>query len=108
MIDQAPTLHEPRFLRFTFGALWRAVVIISFVSIIGRTLDGPTPREIVAVPLVVAAWTFGIFILDRWVVRGDQTSGGCCSRSRQFGRTSAPTAPHFVQTMRGPNKGTRI
>jgi hypothetical protein len=72
MTDHAPTLYEPRFLRFTFGALWRAVVIISFVWIIGGTLDGATPQEIIAVPLVVAAWAFGIFILDRWVVRGDQ------------------------------------
>jgi hypothetical protein len=72
MTDQAPTLHEPRFLRFTFGALWRAVVIISFVWIIGGTLDGATLQEIVAVPLVVAAWAFGMFFLDRWVVTGDQ------------------------------------
>jgi hypothetical protein len=28
------------------------------------------------------------------------------SRSRQFGRTSAPTIPHFVHTIRGPNDGT--
>jgi hypothetical protein len=67
MTDHAPTLHEPRFLRFTFGALWRAVVIISFVWIIGGTLDGANPQEIIAVPLVVAAWAF-----DRWVLRGDQ------------------------------------
>jgi len=72
MTDQAPTLHEPRFLRFTFGALWRAVVIISLVWIIGGTLDGATLQEIVAVPLVVAAWAFGMFFLDRWVVTGDQ------------------------------------
>jgi hypothetical protein len=72
MTDHAPTLHEPRFLRFTFDALWRVVVIISFVWIIGGTLDGANPQEIVAVPLVVAAWAFGIFILDRWVVTGDQ------------------------------------
>jgi hypothetical protein len=26
--------------------------------------------------------------------------------SRQFGRASAPTIPHFVQTIRGPNTGT--
>jgi hypothetical protein len=25
-------------------------------------------------------------------------------RSRQFGRTSAPTVPHFVQTMRDPKR----
>jgi hypothetical protein len=72
MTDHAPTLHEPRFLRFTFGALWRAVVIISFVWIIGGTLDGANPQEITAVPLVVATWAYGIFILDRWVATGDQ------------------------------------
>jgi hypothetical protein len=57
MIDHAPTLHERLAL---FG---RAVVIISFVWIIGGTLDGADPQEIIAVPLVVAAWAFGIFIL---------------------------------------------
>jgi hypothetical protein len=61
MTDHAPTLYEPRFLRFTFGALGRAVVIISFVF--GGTLDGATPQEIVAVPLVGATWAFGIFFL---------------------------------------------
>jgi hypothetical protein len=30
------------------------------------------------------------------------------SRSGQFGRTSAPTAPHLVQTIRDPNDGTSI
>jgi hypothetical protein len=44
MSDQEPTLH------------WRAVVIISFVWMVGGILDGATPQEIVAVPLVVAAW----------------------------------------------------
>ena len=63
MTDHAPTLYEPRFLRFTFGTLGRAVVIISFVWIIGGTLDGATPQEIVTVPLVVATWAFGIFFL---------------------------------------------
>jgi hypothetical protein len=28
-------------------------------------------------------------------------------RSCQFDRTSAPTVPHFVQTMRGPKRGHR-
>jgi hypothetical protein len=28
------------------------------------------------------------------------------SRSRQFGRTSAPMVPHFVHTILGPNDGT--
>jgi hypothetical protein len=73
MTDQAPTLHQPRFLRFTFGALWRAVVIISFVWVIGGTLDRAAPQEIIAVPLVVGMWAFGTFILDCWVVRGNQT-----------------------------------
>jgi hypothetical protein len=72
MTDHAPALHEPRFWRFTFGTLCRAVVIISFVWIIGGTLDGANPQEIIAVPLVVATWAFGIFILDRWVATGDQ------------------------------------
>jgi hypothetical protein len=72
MTHHAPTLRGPGFLRFTFGALWRAVVIVSLVWIIGGTLDAATPEEILAVPLVVAAWAFGIFILDRWVVKASR------------------------------------
>jgi hypothetical protein len=30
------------------------------------------------------------------------------SRSRQFGRTSAPTVPHLVQAICDPNDGTSI
>jgi|HubBroStandDraft_6_1064221.scaffolds.fasta_scaffold681470_2 hypothetical protein len=33
-------------------------------------------------------------------------AGGLRRRSCQFGRTSAPIAPHLVHTMRGPNEGT--
>jgi hypothetical protein len=46
------------------------------------------------------------FFLDRWVVTGDQNQRGSLLRSRQFGRTSAPTIPHFVHTIGGPKDGT--
>jgi hypothetical protein len=71
MTDDAPSLHEPRFLRF--GTLWRVVAIMSFVWAVGGRLDGADLQELIAVPLVMAAWASGIFILDRWVVRDDQT-----------------------------------
>jgi hypothetical protein len=29
----------------------------------------------------------------------------CCPGARQYGRASAPTIPHLVHTMRGPNIG---
>jgi hypothetical protein len=72
MTDPAPSLHEPHSLSFTFGALWRVLVILSLVWAVGGTLDGAALRELIAVPLVMAAWAFGVFILDRWVVKADQ------------------------------------
>jgi hypothetical protein len=70
MTDDAPPLYEPRSLRFTFSAIWRAVVIFSLVWAVGGSLDGADLQELVAVPLVMAAWALGFFILDRWVVKG--------------------------------------
>jgi hypothetical protein len=70
-------------------------------------LDGADLQELIAVPLVIAAWASGIFILDRWVVKDDQTQRELplWSHSCQFGRTSAPVVRHLVHTMRGPNDG---
>jgi hypothetical protein len=70
--DDAPPLDEPHRLRFTFGALWRVVVILSLVWAVGGSLDGADLEELIAVPLVMAAWALGVFILDRWVVKADQ------------------------------------
>jgi hypothetical protein len=70
MTDHAPSLHEP--FRFTFGALWRVVIIVSLVWAVGGSLDGANLDELIAVPLVVAAWALGVFILDRWVAKADQ------------------------------------
>jgi hypothetical protein len=72
MTDQAPSLHEPHSLRFTFGALWRVVAILSLVWAVGGSLDGADLEELIAVPLVMAAWALGVFVLDRWVVKADQ------------------------------------
>jgi hypothetical protein len=72
MTDYAPSLQEPHSLSFTFGALWRAVVVLSLVWAVGGSLDGADLEELIAVPLVMAAWALGVFILDRWVVKVDQ------------------------------------
>jgi hypothetical protein len=69
MTDHAPSLRE---LRFTFGAFWRVVVILSLVWAVGGSLDGADLEELIAVPLVMAVWALGVFILDRWVVKADQ------------------------------------
>jgi hypothetical protein len=69
MTDYAPS---PRELRFTFGAFWRVVVILSLVWAVGGSLDGADLEELIAVPLVMAVWALGVFILDRWVVKAVQ------------------------------------
>jgi hypothetical protein len=71
-MTDAPALYEPRYLRFTFGAIWRVVVILSLIWAVGGSLDGADLQELIAVPLVMAAWAFGVFILDRWIVKADQ------------------------------------
>jgi hypothetical protein len=70
MTDHAP--HEPHSLRFTFGALWRVVAILSLVWAVGGSLGGADLEELIAVPLVMAALALGVFVLDRWVVKADQ------------------------------------
>jgi hypothetical protein len=59
-------------LRWTFGALWRVVAIVSLVWAVGGSFDGADLDELIAVPIVMAAWALGVFILDRWVVKADQ------------------------------------
>jgi hypothetical protein len=66
MADHAPYPYDRRPL--TFGALWRTVVIASLAWVVGGSLDGADLHELIAVPLVMAAWVFGIFILDHWVM----------------------------------------
>jgi hypothetical protein len=60
-----PGLREPR---WTFGSICRVVVIVSLAWVVGGSYDGADLKELIAVPLVVAAWACGIFILDRWVM----------------------------------------
>jgi hypothetical protein len=54
----------------TSGALWRAGILASIVWAIGEALDGGTPSEILAVPVIVAAWISVVVFLDRWVRTG--------------------------------------
>ena len=68
MTDHAPSLHEPHSLRFTFDALWRMLVIVSLALVVAGSFDGGDLKELIVVPLVVAAWVCGIYILDRWVM----------------------------------------
>src|SRR5262249_9912700 len=48
-------------------------------------------------------WGFGDGLRSRQCLPVRLSGSGCSS---QFGRTSAPTVPHLVHTMRGPNDGT--
>jgi hypothetical protein len=66
MTDDVPDPYDRRPL--TFGALWRTLAIVTLAWVVGGSLDGADLKELIAVPLVVAAWAFGIFILDRWVM----------------------------------------
>jgi hypothetical protein len=54
----------------TCGALWRAGILASIVWAIGEALDGGTPSEILAVPVIVSAWISAVVFLDRWVRTG--------------------------------------
>jgi hypothetical protein len=65
MSDHAPDPYDRRSL--TFGALWRTVVIVLLAWVVGGRLDGAGLKVLIAVPLIVAAWAYGILILDRWV-----------------------------------------
>jgi hypothetical protein len=51
--------------RWTFGSVCRVVVIASLAWAVGGSFDGADLDEHIAVPLLVAAWGGGIFILDR-------------------------------------------
>jgi hypothetical protein len=64
MTDHLPALN------FTFGAIWRLSVLASLVWIIGDAVEGGSQSPI-AVPLLVGAWGCVIFLLDRWVSKGE-------------------------------------
>jgi hypothetical protein len=51
----------------TSGTLWRAGILASIAWAIGGALDGGTPSELLAVPVIVAAWISAVVFLDRWV-----------------------------------------
>jgi hypothetical protein len=61
----------------TFSVLWRVGVLAALAWAIGGALDGSGPMALCAVPLLVAAWLFAIFAIDRWVSTGvDRETGG--------------------------------
>jgi hypothetical protein len=61
------------------------------------------------VPLATGCVPVGVAQGRKTGSRSPYESGEASApRSRQFGRTSAPTMPHFVQTMRGPNQRTLL
>jgi hypothetical protein len=66
MNDHAPNLYDRR--PSAFGALWRTLIIVSLTLVVGGGFDRGDLKELIAVPLIVAAWVCGIFILDRWVM----------------------------------------
>jgi hypothetical protein len=45
-------------------------IFASIAWAVGGTLDGGTPSELLAVPVIVAAWISAVVILDRWVRTG--------------------------------------
>jgi hypothetical protein len=51
----------------TSGTLWRVGILASIAWAIGGALDGGTPSELLAVPVIVAAWISAVVFLDRWV-----------------------------------------
>jgi hypothetical protein len=59
---------------FTVGAVWRVSVLVTLVWIIGDALDGGS--QSLLPPVLVAAWLYGMVVLDRWVTRGFQRAGG--------------------------------
>ncbi len=54
----------------TFSALWRAGVLAVLAWVIGGAFDGSSPLELFAVPLLMGAWMYAIFAVDRWVSTG--------------------------------------
>jgi hypothetical protein len=89
MTDDVPDASGRRPL--TFGAVWRTLAIITLAWVIGGSLDGADLKELIAVPLVVAAWGFGILLLDRWAVmsvephrRDSRTTGRALNDSQMW------------------------
>ena len=53
-------------LAFSFGAILRVGIPVSFLWIIGDAIDGGS-QSFIGVPLLVAAWLGAFVALDRWV-----------------------------------------
>jgi hypothetical protein len=51
----------------TFSAVWRVGVLAVLAWVIGGAFDGSSPLALFAVPLLVGAWMYAIFAVDRWV-----------------------------------------
>jgi hypothetical protein len=54
----------------TSSTLWRVGILASIAWAVGGALDGGTPSELLAVPMIVAAWISAVVFLDRWVRTG--------------------------------------
>jgi hypothetical protein len=65
--------YVPPPLNFTFGAVWRVSLLMLLLWIVGDALDGGSQSFVV--PLLVAAWLYVMFVLDRWVTAGLQRTG---------------------------------
>jgi hypothetical protein len=59
-------------LAFSFGAILRVGIPVSFLWIIGDAIDGGS-QSFIGVPLLIAAWLRAFVALDRWV-SGRQSS----------------------------------
>jgi hypothetical protein len=66
MADHEPALRERLPVKFSFGALLVGAAVSS-VWIIIEAIQGADLQSLIAVPLLVGAWLWGILALDRWV-----------------------------------------
>jgi len=57
-------------MNLSFATLWRVGLLASIVWAIGGALDGASPLELLAVPVIVAAWLSAVVLIDRWVTKG--------------------------------------
>jgi hypothetical protein len=75
MADNVPALQEQLPVNFSFGALLVGAAVSS-VWIIIEAIQGADLQSLIAVPLLVGAWLWGILALDRWVGDASHISAG--------------------------------
>jgi hypothetical protein len=89
MTDHEPALRERLPVKFSFGALLVAAAVSS-VWIIIEAIQGADLQSLIAVPLLVGAWLWGILALDRWV--GGASHLGEVTSDRRQRRAAAGAA----------------